>query len=31
MKEKKLKVAIYCRVGREEQLAVEKQESEIKK
>lgn len=31
MKEKKLKVAIYCRVGREEQLAVEKQESEIQK
>lgn len=29
MKEKKLKVAIYCRVGRKEQLAVDMQESKI--
>lgn len=29
MKEKKLKVAIYCRVGRKEQLPVDMQESKI--
>lgn len=31
MQEKKLKVAIYCRVGTEEQLETNKQESEIQK